>query len=147
MQSLGGPEGRRSRHLPPNCSVGGHRQEVWEPKGHLYPVLDVVGPALSSSPTSASSLDGALHDGLGEGVRTHDVAKPCQLPLPGGCQERFLGTHEAFDQAPVSYLVFSVQDVENFPQAFGLDCLDSSLVICQLQSPRLTSIEHGGDNQ
>ena len=47
--------------LSPSCSVGGHLQEVWE--CHLRPVLDVVGPALSLSPPSASSLDGALHDG------------------------------------------------------------------------------------
>ena len=65
LQSSGGPEGRRSRRPHPSCSVGGHRQEVWE--GHLRPVLDGVGPVLSLSPSSASSLDGALHDGFGEG--------------------------------------------------------------------------------
>ena len=39
---------------------------MWE--GHLRPVLDLVGPALSLSPASASFLDGALNDGFGEGV-------------------------------------------------------------------------------
>ena len=44
-QLSGGPEGRRSRHPPPSCSVGSHQQEVWE--DHLGPVLDVDRPALS----------------------------------------------------------------------------------------------------
>ena len=66
FEVVGGPEDRRSRRPPPGCSVGGRRQEVWE--SHLRPILDVVGPALSLSPASASSLDGALHGGFGEGV-------------------------------------------------------------------------------
>ena len=70
---------------------------MWE--SHLRPVHDVVGPALSLSPSSASSLDGALPDGFGEGFVPRDVATPRQLPSPDGCQERFLGTHEAPDQA------------------------------------------------
>ena len=57
---------RRSRRSPPSCSVGGRRQKVRE--GHLRPVLDLVGPALSLSPVSASFLDGALNGGFGEGV-------------------------------------------------------------------------------
>ena len=78
----------------------------------------------------------------------HDVAKPCQLPSPDGCQERFLGTHQAPDQVPriVIGLVLSVRDAENFPQALGLECLDSFLVVRQ-QSPCLTSVEQDGDNQ
>ena len=81
---------------------------MWE--GHLRPVLDVVGPALSLSPSSASSLDGALLDGFREGVVHRDVAKPRQLPLPDGCQERFSGTHQAPEQAPhtVTGVVLSV---------------------------------------
>ena len=84
-----GPDDRRSRRPPPSCSVGVRRQEVWE--GHLRPVLDVVGPALSLSPSSASSIDGALHDGFGDCVTPHDVAKPRQLLSPDGCQEEVLG--------------------------------------------------------
>ena len=106
----------------------------------------MLSDQLSLSPASASSLNGALHDGFGEGGMPHDMAKPRQLPLPDGCQERFLGTHEALDQAPHNDLVFSVRDVENFLQALRLECLDSSLVICQ-QSPCLTSVEQDGDNQ
>ena len=98
----------RSRRPLASCSVGGHRREVRE--GYLRPVLDVVGPAFSLSPTSASSLDGALRDGFGEGVVPHDVATLRQLPSPDGCQERFLGTHEALHQTPhiVIGLVLSV---------------------------------------
>ena len=91
--AVGGPEGRRSRRPPSSCSVGGRRQEVWE-LGHLRPVLDVAVTALSLSPLSTSSLDGALNDGFGEGVMPHDVAKPRQLPPPDGCQERLLRTHK-----------------------------------------------------
>ena len=100
LQSSGGPKGRRSRRPPPSCtwscSVGGRRQAVW-PEGHLRPVLDVVGPVLSLSPASAASLDVALKGGFGEGVAPHDVAKPRLLSSPHGCQERFLGTHQALD--------------------------------------------------
>ena len=71
---------------------------MWE--GHLRPVLDVVGPALSLSPASGSSLDGASRDGFGEGDVPHDVAKPRQLSSPDGCKERFLGSHETPEQAP-----------------------------------------------
>ena len=55
------------------------------------------------------------------------TAKPRQLPSPDGCQERFLRTHEAPGQAPhiVIGLVLSVRDTEKFPQALGLECLDS----------------------
>ena len=119
---------------------------MWE--GHLRPVLGVVGPALSLSPASASSLDGDLNDGFGEGVMPHDVAKPCQLPSPDGCRDRFLGTQKALDQAPgvVIGVVLSVQDAEKFSQALGLECLDSFLVVRQ-QSLCLTSVEQDGDNQ
>ena len=118
---------------------------MWE--SHLRPVHDVVGPALSLSPSSASSLDGALPDGFGEGFVPRDVATPRQLPSPDGCQERFSGTHEALDQAlhTVTGLVLSVGDAEKFPQALGLQCLDSSLVVRQ-KSPCLTSVEQDGDN-
>ena len=44
---------------------------MWE--GHLRPVLDLVGPALSLSPASGSSLDGALRGGFGDGGMPHDV--------------------------------------------------------------------------
>ena len=79
----------------------------------------------------------------------HDTAKPSYLPLPDDCQERFSGIHEALDRAPHSYwsgLVFFVRDAEKFPQALGLECLDSSLVVHQ-QSPCLISVEQDGDNQ
>ena len=68
----GGPEDR-SRRPPQCCSFGDRQQEVWE--SHLRLVLDVVRPALSLSPTSASSLNGVLHDVFGEGVVPRDVAK------------------------------------------------------------------------
>ena len=88
---------------------------MWE--GHLRPVFDVVGPALSLSPASSSFF--------GEGVVPHDVAKPRQLPSPDGCHERFLGTHETPEQAPhtVTGVVLSVRNAERFPQASGLQCL------------------------
>ena len=147
LQSSGGPKGRRSRRPPPSCtwscSVGGRRQEVW-PEGHLRPVLDVVGPALSLSPASAASLDVALKDGFGEGVVHHDVAKPRQLSSPDGCQERFFRTHQA-PHAVVGF-VLSVRDAEKFLQALGLECLDSSLVV-RHQSPCLTFVEQDGHNQ
>ena len=74
-----------------------------------------------------------LHDGFGEGVMPHDRAKPCQLLSHDGCQERLLRTHKL-------RTVFGLElSVEKFPQALGLECLDSSLVVCQ-QSPRLTSV-------
>ena len=138
LQSSGGSEGRSSRCPPASCSVGDRRQEVWE--GHLRPVLDVVGPALSLSPASSSFF--------GEGVVPHDVAKPRQLPSPDGCQEKFLGTHEAPEQAPhtVTGVVLSVRNAERFPQASGLQCLDSSLVVRQY-STCLTSVEQDGGNQ
>ena len=42
--------------------------------------------------------------------------------------------------------MLSVQDVEKFPQALGLKCLDSSLVVHQ-QSLCLISVEQDGDYQ
>ena len=47
-------------------------------------------------------------------------------------RRRFSGIHEALDQAPhiVIGVVLSVRDAK-FPQALGLECLDSSLVVCQ----------------
>ena len=76
------------------------------------------------------------------------MAKPCQLPSPDGCQERFLGTHEDLDQAPhiVIGLVLSVRDAEHFPQALGLERLDLFFVVSQ-QCPCLTSVKQDGYNQ
>ena len=78
----GGPEDR-SRRPPQGCSFGDRQQEVWE--SHLRLVLDVVRPALSLSPTSASSLNGVLHDVFREGVMPRDVTWPNKYIRPNQC--------------------------------------------------------------
>ena len=98
MESSGGHEGRRHRQLSPRCSVGCRCQESWN--GQVCPFFNVVGPILPLSSPSASALDSALQDGLGEGVVSSYVAKPGQLTALDGGEERFLGAHIGTDQTP-----------------------------------------------
>ena len=60
-----------------------------------------------------------------------DMPEPCKFPSLDSYQERFLWTHKEVDLAPhlVIGLVLQVGFAEKFPQAVGLESLESFFVL------------------
>ena len=92
-----------------------------------------------------SALQGALKDGFGEAVIAHDMPKPREFPVLDSYQKRLFWPHKKIDLTshPVVGLVFQLGDAEKFPQALGLENLDSFLRFSK-QDPCLTDIEEDG---
>lgn len=68
-----------------------------------WPCLSILSRCQTSSFLSsplATTLDGALHDGLAEAVMSINMAKPCQLAALNCREKWFLGAHIAQNFAP-----------------------------------------------
>ena len=126
-----------SRDPLPVCSAGGPCEQCWHGQG--CPLFDVVHPALPLLTMTSPTLRGALMDGLGEAVVTHDMPKPCKIPSLDSCQKRFLSAHKKVDVAMHT-------DVAKFPQVLGFKSLDPFLRVSK-QGSCLAAIKEDGDDR
>ena len=74
------------------------------------------------------------------------MPEPFEFPPPDSCHKRFVWAYKEVDLVPppVVGLVVQVGDAEIFPQALGLESLDSFLGVSK-QGPGLTAIDDDGD--
>ena len=104
------------------------------------------GCRLLPSRVSSLALQGALQDGLYNGVVSSNVAKPGELALFHCCQQGLVlsskGVHLFLSHIFIC-LVFNIQNTEESSEAFRFKCLYSSLCF-RCQSLALASVEEDG---